>query len=295
MIVLAAAALLVRPTPLGGWGEHGHRLVGDAAAAALPPSMPAFFRRAGARLAYLNPEPDRWRAQDERALDPALSGGSAPDHYVNFERVPAERRAGFFAAGTRYEYVDSLHALGADAAAAGFLPFRILELTQRLRVGFRAWRSAPNDSARAWAQQRVVDDAGVLGHYVADGSNPAHTTVHHNGRVGENPDGYATDARFHGRFESAFVEAHVTADDVRAATRRAGVTPRAFPDVRAATLAYLESSHALVDSLYRLDKAAPFDTTAARETHRRFAADRLAAGAMMLRDLWWTAWVTSAW
>ena len=60
------------------------------------------------------------------------------------------------------------------------------------------------------------DDAGNLGHYVADGSNPHHTTTHHNGWVGDNPNGYTTDNRFHGRFESVFVQAHLKAGDVTA-------------------------------------------------------------------------------
>jgi hypothetical protein len=46
-------------------------------------------------------------------------------------------------------------------------------------------------------------------------------------------------------------------------------------------------------TLYELEKASPFAPTNGDAAHRRFAAARLAAGATMLRDLWWTAWVTS--
>jgi hypothetical protein len=37
-----------------------------------------------------------------------------------------------------------------------------------------------------------------------------------------------------------------------------------------------------------------FDEKNESADHRRFAAERLAAAVTMLRDLWWTAWVTSA-
>ncbi|CAA9337439.1 MAG: hypothetical protein AVDCRST_MAG11-2792 [uncultured Gemmatimonadaceae bacterium] len=292
-LALAALLLVARPTPLGAWGEHGHRLAGAAAVEALPSGMPAFFRAAGRQLAYLNPEPDRWRNRTERELDPALDGATAPDHYVDLELIPAARRAAVLGARTRFDYADSLRAAGASAATVGLLPFRIVELTQRLRAGFRLWRAAPDAETRGWIEQRIVNDAGVLGHYVADGANPAHTTVHHNGWVGANPRGFATDTRFHSRFESAFVQARVSEQDLRAAMR--GAPPaRRLPDVRAAVLDYVRASHARVVRLYELDKRAPFGAENDRPEHEAFAVERLAAGTAMLRDLWWTAWVASA-
>jgi len=280
---------------LDAWGEHGHRLIGAAAADALPPDMPRFFRQAGRQLAYLNPEPDRWRDRSERERDPALDGATAPDHYVDLELIPEARRAATLALPNRFAYADTLRTLGVDAPAAGLLPFRILELTQRLRSDFRRWRAATDPETRAWIEQRIIDDAGILGHYVADASNPAHTTIHHNGWTGANPRGYATDRRFHSRFESAFVQARVTAPELRAAMQGAPhARPQVHANVREGVVAYIARSHALVDRLYALDKAAAFDSTNTRPEHEQFAVDRLAAGAAMLRDLWWTAWVTSA-
>jgi hypothetical protein len=71
-------------------------------------------------------------------------------------------------------------------------------------------------SVRFLLRTAPFDDAGNLGHYVTDGSNPHHTTTHHKGWVGDNPNGYTTDNRFHGRFESVFVQAHLKAGDVTA-------------------------------------------------------------------------------
>lgn len=276
--------------PLFGWGERGHYLTGQAAAAKLPGAMPAFFRAAAAQLAYLNPEPDRWRDRTESALDPALDGASAPDHFVDMEMMPPHRLVAALSAPNRYAYGDTLRAAGVDPAKFGFLPFRMIELTQRLREEFRLWRTAPNDQTREWVQARIVNDAGILGHYVADGSNPAHASINFNGWTGPNPNSYATDKRFHSRFESAYVQTHITIDDVLS---RMDSTTQSVGDLRPAIIAYLSATNGQVEHLYQLDKAAPFDVNTSAPENKQFTAARLAAGAQMLRNLWWTAWITS--
>ncbi len=273
------------------WGEAGHRLTAQAAAAALPLEMPQFFRDAAPQLAYLNPEPDRWRTGAERALDSALDGATAPDHYLNYERIPVTSRAGAMAARDRFAFADTLRAHNVDPSSAGALPFRILELTQRLRIDFRQWRAAPNAQVRGWIESRIINDAGILGHYVADGSNPAHTSIHFNGWAGANPNGYASDNRFHGRFESAFVQANVKLSDISV---RITAEPQFFSSLRPAIVEYFLQTHAQVERMYQLDKAAPFDASNSTPANKEFAVARLAAGATMLRDLWWSAWQSSA-
>ncbi|MFO0007395.1 MAG: hypothetical protein ACK559_40395, partial [bacterium] len=56
---------------------------------------------------------------------------------------------------------------------------------------------------------------------------------------------------------------------------------------------FVQKSNDLVEQLYILDKQEPFAASTKSSAHKRFATERLAAGATMLRDLWWTAWVTS--
>jgi hypothetical protein len=290
LLVAAAAFALVTPPSLFAWGAKGHRLVGTAAVQALPDGMPAFFRAATEQLAYLNPEPDRWRGRPERDLDPALDGAWAGDHFLDTELAsPAVLRAAL-AAPHRYAYADTLRAAGIEAAQMGFAPFAILELTQRLRQEFRMWRSAPDSATRAWIEARILNDAGILGHYVADVANPAHTTIHFNGWTGPNPNGYATDRNFHSRFEGAYVQAHIELTDV---TPRVGQEARVLDDLRGEVIAYIARGNAEVERLYQLDKADAWGIDTRAPGHRAFAAERLAAGATMLRDLWWTAWVTS--
>jgi hypothetical protein len=269
------------------WGADGHRMIGRVAAETLPAEMPAFFRDAAAQLAYLNVEPDRWREARERRLEPAMDAAHSPEHFIDLELVPPNA----LRAADRLAYADSLRAHGVDAGTAGLLPYRVLELTQRLRVSFRQWRAARDPAERAWIEARILNDAGILGHYVADGSNPHHTTIHYNGWVGDNPRGFTTERGFHARFESQFVQRHVTLEMVRAeATQPA----RELPDLRGAIRAYIDTSHSHLIRLYELDLEEPFGAATRSPAHREFAVERLAAGAHMLRDLWWSAWLSSA-
>lgn len=286
--ILAGVLIVVSAAPHERvvWGEHGHRVVGQLAAEVVPAEMPAFFREAAARLSYLNYEPDRWRDEKEQLLEPAMNLAYAYDHYVNFEFVPE----GALRARNRFAYLDSVRAAGNRTPNVGLLPFALVEMTQKLRVDFREWRKATNPQERAWIEQRIIDDAGVLGHFAADGANPHHTTKHQDGWVGDNPKGYTKGPFFHGRFESQYVGAQLTAADARQFVK---APPRVIPDVREGVLTYLRASHALVPRLYDLDRIEPFGRDNRNPEHKRFTAERLAVGAEMLRDLWWTAWVTS--
>jgi hypothetical protein len=287
--VVATVALIAVPAFVFAWGDAGHRLTGEAAALELPPSTPAFLRNASRQLGYLNPEPDRWRNRAERTLDPALDGATAPDHFIDMEMAPPTVLAAALKAPDRFGYLDTLAAAGVKGVVMGLLPFRMLELSQQLREDFRQWRVAP-DSTKPWIEARIIDDAGILGHYVADGSNPAHTTIQYNGWTGPNPNGYAVDKRFHSRFESAYVGANIKLADV---VSKMDTTARLLPDLRAAIITYLHETNAQVEHLYRLDRAHPFDTNTTDVEDKAFTVERLAAGAKMLRDVWWTAWITS--
>jgi hypothetical protein len=206
---------------------------------------------------------------------------------------------GFTLPRTRYDYLRALLANGVVTGdvkleTPGFLPYRIAELTQMIRREWALWRVAPAETRtererRRQIEENILHTAGVLGHYVGDGSNPHHTTWHYNGWVEArepNPEGFTTARGIHGRFETSFVDQAVEIGDVRP------LVPSARPvaDVFDGTLAYLRGSHALLRDLYRLDKRGAFTVAAANSAAnaegKRFAAERLAAGAGMLRDLW---------
>src|ERR1043165_542215 len=185
VVFVTALAVLALPTGLFAWGELGHRITGEAAARRLPPEMPAFFRAATKQLAYLNPEPDRWRDRGEKTFDAALDNAYSQDHFIDMEMATPAVLAAALKAPDRYAYFDTLAAAHIKGLQMGLLPFRITELAQRLRLEFRLWRAAV-DSEKPFIEARIINDAGILGHYIADGSNPAHTTIHYNGWSGAN-------------------------------------------------------------------------------------------------------------
>lgn len=268
------------------WGADGHEMVAAVAAAGLPGDVPAFFRDAAPQLAWLNPEPDRWRGAESRAMDEAFKY----DHYIDLENVPA----GALEAPDRFEFIEALYAAGVEEPeqAVGFLPFHILELYQRVENGFRRWRVAGSDDERRWIQERIINDAGILGHFVADAAQPHHTTIHFNGwnRDTPNPRGFTTSDDFHWRFESLFVRSHITLDEL---APRVPAGARTLADPRAAIWDYIQQTHQQVVPLYELEKEVGFSPDHAHPRTEGFTLDRLAAGAAMLRDVWYSAWVNS--
>ncbi len=285
-MALAGAMTLAAAGTVLAWGFVGHGIISRIAAEGLPSDMPAFFTDAADQLTYLGPEPDRWRDDELVVMDEAWKY----DHYIDIENVPA----GALDAPDRFEYLEALYEAGLEEPeqSAGFLPFRMLEVYQRLTTGFARWRMAGSPEERAWIEARIVNDAGILGHYVADAGNPHHTTIHFNGWAEDapNPEGYTTSRDFHWRFESPFVEAHIEADPVRA---RVAEGAEAFPDARVAIWRYLMTTHEQVVPLYELEKAHGFDPERATPETEAFVIDRLAAAATMLRSLWYTAWIES--
>lgn len=283
--ILLFSISLIQPQKTLAWGQHGHKLSGRAAATHLPKEMPKFFRQARDQLEYLNPEPDRWRSKTLLEMNEAFSY----DHFIHLEIIPPAA----LNAEDRFAYLVALYQAGVKAPeTAGLLPFRILELYERLLTEFHLWRNAHDNGTRKWIEQRIINDAGILGHYVSDGANPHHTTVHYNGWAKDypNPNGYTTDDTFHGRFESEYVQSHIRINDLLPLIRP---QPRVIENPRAEIIAYLRESNSFVEQLYQLERRAKFDAQTTAPEHKRFAIERLVAGVEMLRALWWTAWMKS--
>jgi len=200
----------------------------------------------------------------------------------------------------RYQYIAALYAYAAahpDMAAqvrpekVGFQPYIANEVWERLKSAMRDYRdlSAQHLDTRP-VEAAIVFYAGWLSHYVADGSQPLHVTVNYNGWAGkENPTGYTTEHTIHSQFETAFVDANVNTSDVQPLV--APVQP--INDEWDDYLAYLRHTGSLVERVYQLDKDHGFDG-AGTPAAKQFTAERLAAAASMLRDLYVAAWIKSA-
>jgi hypothetical protein len=292
----AACALLpLFAVPVSfGWGNTGHKIINRLGAEGLPADVPAFMRTPAAldEIEYLGPEPDRWRSPAE----PELVAEQAPDHYINLEYAdmigPLPRR--------RYDYIAKLTAaeithpdIAAELqpARVGFQPYITNEIWERLKSAMRNYRelSAQHGDTKP-VEAAILFYAGWLGHYVGDGSQPLHVTRDLNGWVEkENPHGYTTGHGIHWQFEGVYVNANFKASDVRPLI--APVHP--VGDEWSAYLHYLRHSATLVERVYQLDKEHGFEG-AGSPAARQFTAERLAAGADMLRNLIYSAWLQSA-
>jgi len=277
-----------------GWGNEGHRLVNKLAAANLPADMPAFLHTQAAidEIEYLGPEPDRWRGLAE----PELNAAQAPDHFLDLELADViqplpRRRYDFIAAAYAASLTHPAQARELRPEHIGFQPYITNEIWERLKTAMRDYRalSAQHEDTKP-VEAAVLFYAGWLGHYVGDGSQPLHTTINYNGWVEkENPNGYTTDHKIHAQFEGPYVAANIKEADVRPLMAALHPVGDQFDDY----MAYLRHSNALVERVYQLDKAHGFEGAGTPEA-KQFTAERIAAGASMLRDLIYSAWVESA-
>ncbi len=292
-----AAALTLLPVmlvqPGFAWGPDGHMMINRLAGAALPADVPAFLRSAAAldALAYYGPEPDRWRSPAE----PELNAAQAPEHFIYLELAdlvgPLPRR--------RYDYIRALVVAQAKHPEleltpdhVGLQPYVTNEVYERLQSAFREYRAllAAKQNTKP-SEAEITFLAGWLGHYVADGSMPLHSSIQYDGWVGPNPNGYATGKHIHWFFENDYVHANVKAADIAPLVNAS--KPVSLGDVFNDYVAYLRHSNTLVEQTYKLDKAGGF-TGAGTPEGKAFVDQQLAAGAIELRNMVYTAWLKSA-
>jgi hypothetical protein len=55
-------------------------------------------------------------------------------------------------------------------------------------------------------QAEVLHHMGLMSHYVGDTAQPLHTTKHHHGWVGDNPQSYSTAEDFHAHIDGVFID-----------------------------------------------------------------------------------------
>jgi hypothetical protein len=293
------AAIVLLPAMLVqhsfAWGIDGHMLINRLAGQSLPDDVPAFLRSSAAfdALEYYGPEPDRWRSSAE----PELNAAQAPEHFIDLEYAdlagPLPRR--------RYDFIRALAVAQAkhpDLAASltpekvGLQPYVTTEVYERLQSAFRDYRAlvaAKKDTKPS--EGEITFLAGWLGHYVGDGSMPLHTSIQYNGWIGPNPNHYTTAHHIHSLFESDYVHANVTSADIVPLV--AAAKPAVLGDVFNDYMTYLRHSNSLVEQTYQLEKTGAF-AGAGTPAGKAFVDQQLAAGAIELRNMIYTAWVKSA-
>jgi hypothetical protein len=271
----------------------------------LPDDGPVFLRQYADWIARTGPLPDSWRATSEPYSkifeDP--NHGWFREQFAFMDPIPRSRYE--FVLRLYDEYL-KIHDKDPERAArtnvrwTGTLPYAAMENYDRIKSAMRLYRGLMANHASATAAeselkarylaQDIAFYVGWLGHYTADGAQPLHDSIHHDGWQGPNPKHYTTDPRIHGRFESAFVELIQLSDtDLLPIMGK----PKVLDDPFAAILAHLNDASSQVEEVYELDQSGAFSDKA-NESAARLVRRQLAKAAALLRDLTDTAWIESA-
>jgi hypothetical protein len=318
-----AVALSALVFNAGAWDYEGHHAVNELALAALPTNFPAFALtpEARTRIAFLAGEADRWRNETstKNGTGLALGHASGPDHYLDMEDLKLYGLTPATLPPLRYDFVADIvkaraahpeqfpmidPAKNADHTRelSGFLPWAITENYQKLQSGFATLAALENHGGTpveiANARQNIVYVMGVMGHFVGDASQPLHTTMHHHGWVGENPNHYTTSFGFHAWIDGGFfaetggIDAKKLSLKIHSAEKiPAAVEPNGiFENVAQ----FLAEQNKLVEPLYVLDRDGKLSNKENRSAEgRAFLEGQLTKIGQLLGDLWLTAWLTA--
>jgi len=284
----------------GGWGVRGHQTANRAAVKSIPADGPVFLKEYEDWIAKTGPVPDSWRGNTEPYSkifeDP--NHGWFKEQFAFMDSIPRSRYE--FVLRLYDEYLkirdkDPERAALTNVRWTGTMPYAAMENYDRMKSAMRLYRRAiavKSPESEIDARYLAQDTAfylGWLGHYTADGAQPLHDTIHHDGWLGPNPKQYTTDPRIHGRFESSFVELiQLTDSDLMPLMEK----PKVLDDPFAAVLAHLDDASSHVEEVYVLDKAGAF-ADKGNEPAARLVKTQLAKAAALLRDLAYTAWVES--
>jgi hypothetical protein len=298
----------------GAWDYEGHHAINELALASLPKDFGGFELTPllKGRIEYLSDEPDRWR----NISDLTLKHFNGPNHYIDLEDLKLYGLTPDTLPIMRYDFVadivkareahpERFPAIDPEKDAdhtrelSGFLPWAITEDYEKLKSDFstlktlRQFGGTPEEIVNAQADCIYV--MGVMGHYVGDGSQPLHTTIHHHGWVGDNPHGYTTNFAFHEWIDGGYFRAtggiNVSnlVGKIHPAERIANADQQ--DGVFKAVVNYLVAQNKLVEPLYELEKNGQLTGEGEKGLEgRAFLDGQLVKAGQMLGDLWLTAW-----
>ena len=314
-LLTIAAVLGALTFNAGAWDYEGHHAINELALASLPADFGGFTLKPAMknRIAFLAGEPDRWR----NVGDLPLKHSNGPDHYIDLEdlklygltpetlplmrydfvAVIARERA---AHPDKFPPIDPAKDADHTRELSGFLPWAITENYEKLKScfsylkAFQKYGGTPEEIANA--QANIVYVMGVMGHFVGDGSQPLHTTMHFNGWVGDNPHGYTTNLKFHQWIDGGYfrqtggIDVEKLVGKIHPAERikNAGQPDGMFRDA----VSYIVEQNKLVGPLYELEKEGKLTGEGDKGLEGRpFLDGQLVKAGQMLGDIWYTAWL----
>ena len=305
------------------WDYEGHHAVNELALASLPKNFPAFALTPTARdrIAFLAGEADRWRNETsvKNGTGLALGHASGPDHYIDLEDLRLYGLTPATLPPLRYDFaadivkVRAAHperfpAIDPDKDAdhtrelSGFMPWAITENYEKLQSGFSTlaalekFGGTPTEIENA--KQDIVYVMGVMGHFVGDASQPLHTTMHHHGWVGENPNHYTTSFGFHAWIDGGFFRKTGGIDVKKLSVKIHPAEKIAAADdpngIFHTSVDFIVAANQLVEPLYRLDYDGKLSNKENRDAEgRTFLEGQLVKSGQLLGNLWFTAWQTA--
>lgn len=162
-LALAASPTLLASSRALAWGAQGHEVVNSAAADLMTGPASGFFKRHKTALARLANTPDRqWKK-------PGTYKDEAPTHFFHWDHYRNTELAQDF---DSYLLSEALQQLGDDYINKnGSAIWRVSGLFQKLVQAIKV---------KDW--NRTLQLAGVMGHYIADISQPMHVSSDYDGQ-----------------------------------------------------------------------------------------------------------------
>ncbi|MGF7152136.1 hypothetical protein FHS96_005805 [Sphingomonas zeicaulis] len=293
----AAGALLLQPASAWAWGQTAHAVIDRAAIASIPEDGPTFLRDYADYIAESATLPDSWRGDAENfsKMEEDPNHGWFREQFRFLKPIPRSRYEFILALYKHHEAIrasDPATAARTNVRWTGTLPYAAMEAYDRLVVCMRQVRKARAEGGNASVpEQHCAFQTIRLGHYIGDGAQPMHDSIHSDGWRGDNPKGFTRDRTIHGRFESRFVDG--MALSVADIMPRIGAPGHRTGDMFDAVLAFLDEAGDKVEAVYALEKRNGFADFADKQV-RAMIHERTAAGAAMLRDMLCRAWAESA-
>jgi hypothetical protein len=318
VLALGVMGLIHAINPLAlAWDYPYHRVINEAALASLPTNFPAFVRAPSAadRIGFLAGEPDRWR----NVKDLSFSHYSAPDHYLDVEELavygfkpealPVFRYE--FAAqliGFRKAHPEKCPPIDAEKnddhtrELLGFLPWAIAENYSKLKSGFSCLKAFEENGGTPEeitnAKENIIYVMGTMGHFVGDASQPLHTSIHHHGWVGANPQQYSTNRSIHSWIDSGYLNkvGGVKGAELKARLRPAQLVaidgrPARPEEMFQAAALFVAAQNKLVEPLYQMDKDGKFSGEGEKGMEgKAFLESQMAKSAQLLGNIWYSAW-----
>jgi hypothetical protein len=286
-------------------------MISRIAVKGLSPDMPAWLRDETSVVAIADQSqtPDRWRGVKVGSLTHLNN----PDHYIDVEDLAPLGMTLRDVPPLRHEFVKQITLARAKPDFAGtpvnekkdfakteeypgFLPIATMETYGKVVSAFKMVRMHEMqnaDGSRAVQIEAAKWNArvhlGQLSHYVGDTAQPLHTTKHHHGWVGENPNSYTTEYGFHAYIDGG-VQKVLGLVEADVAAKFEGERTLDRSDLFGETLTHIERSWVEVEPLYKLQKSGELEQNVGKE----FIAARMADGASQLSAMIESAWAEAA-